>query len=420
MSAMLDNFDTQMVDYMADIDMQVQAFSSEPWLHDEAKMEEDAPGLKHENFADIEEGSHDQGDVTIEIEMEDNGVEYDMVDDEQLHPESLDVEVYDASLAQSPAMGAFDSVLPAESAFSAVEIPPTELLDTDVKNVSQDPIPAELIAASVAPPVLTPVHEDIIAPAVSDSHRDVSPTDETSNAVFSTSISQDVFELVANTGSEEPAPLLSTDAASAEPVEEELHAEVSKYSTVPDLQPKSVEDSHPSVVARDEELPPGELETSHTSEIHVQPTSPGDPLEISEGVYIDPPPAVLLTIFSDDNEYEFCLFNEPLEWRLPSSEHHADTHRTLLTHLPTMYYESLSSLFDALRRDEFIQSMFHLSEVELVLLGVDLGLTISEVRFKFKFFTLCSICLLRTTSTPVMFLYMTSICCTMVLESVGL
>jgi hypothetical protein len=150
-------------------------------------MEEDAPGLKLENFAHVKEDGHDQGDLTIEIDMEEhNSAEYDMVDDEHLDhpPEILDVEVYDASVAHSPAMGVFDSVLPAESTFSAVVLPPTEPQETDVTTAPDPTLTAESIATSVAPIALAPVSEEIVAP-VSNSPQDASHTDETPNTVFS-------------------------------------------------------------------------------------------------------------------------------------------------------------------------------------------------------------------------------------------
>ena len=378
---MVDNFDTQMVDYMADIDMQVQGFSSEgPWLHEEVKMEEDAPGVKPENFVHVQEDAHDQGDLTIEIDMEEhNSVEYDMVDDEQLHPpEILDVEVYDASLVHSPAMAVFDSVLPVESAFSPVVIPPTEPQETTVPD---PPSTTESITTSVSPPALAPVSEEIVAAILSNSPPDVSHTDETPNTVsIHQSLTHDAIEPLENASSAEPAlPIdpeypTSTDAAGAESLEAQ-----EEVSLLPHLRSHVVEDSNSAFIAPDEGLPPESLETPHTSSLHVESTSSGDPLEISEGVYIDPPPAVLLTISSDDREHEFSLFNEPAEWLLPSGEHNSDAHRTLLHHLPTMYYESLFSLFEALRQDEFIQSTFQLREVELILQAVDLALTISEV-----------------------------------------
>ena len=418
MSAMVENFDTQMVDYMADIDMQVPGFSSEPWLHDEVKMEEDAPGLKLEEFAPVKEDGHDQGDLTIEIDMEEhNSVEYDMVDDEQL-PEILDVEVYDASHAHSPAMGVFDSDLPTESTILPVVVPPTEPLDTDVTTVPEPTLTTESIATSVA---LAPVSEEFVAPPVSDSPQNASHTDETPNTIFSIHqpLTHDPVETLENASSGELAQPVdpeyppSTDAAGAESVERRSQEEV---NPLPDLQSHAVEEAF---IPPDEGLPPESLETPHTDGLHVDSASSGDPHEISEGVYIDPPPAVLFTISSDDHEHEYSLFNEPADWRLSSTEHNPDTHRTLLHHLPTMYYESLFSLFEALRQDEFIQSTFPLLEVELVLQAIDLGLTISEVRPGFLAPVPCSPCLNRTTSTRVTFRYTILTYCMMALGSAG-
>jgi len=378
---MVENVDTQMVDYMADIDMQVPGFSSEPWLHDEVKMEEDAPGPKLEDFAHVKEDGHDQGDLTIEIDMEEhNSAEYDMVDDEQL-PEILDVEVYDASLAHSPAMGVFDSDLPVESTISPVIVPQTEPQETDVTTVPEPTLTAESIATSVT---LAPVSEEIIVPPVSDSPQNASHIDETPNAILSTHqpLIHDPVEPLENAGSGELAQPVdpeyppSTDAAGAESVERGSQEKVFPLS---DLQSHVAEDLNSAFVAPDEGLPPESLESPHIDGPHVDSTSSGDPHEISEGVYIDPPPAVMFTISSDDHEHEYSLFNEPAEWRVSSAEHNPDAHRTLLHHLPTMYYESLFSLFEALRQDEFIQSSFPLLEVELVLQAIDLGLTISEV-----------------------------------------
>src|SRR6266540_876217 len=153
-SAMIENYDTQMIDYMADIDMQMHAFSSDPWLHDETKMEEDAPGLKPENFVQLKTDDRDRGDLTIEIDMEEHiSAEYDMVDDEQDQPgsaaEPLDVEVYDASLAHSPAMVALDSAPPAESTFSSSIAVSPKHQDTSLPSVPEP----NLSTALLPPPV---------------------------------------------------------------------------------------------------------------------------------------------------------------------------------------------------------------------------------------------------------------------------
>ncbi|KZT74190.1 hypothetical protein DAEQUDRAFT_293461 [Daedalea quercina L-15889] len=107
-----------------------------------------------------------------------------------------------------------------------------------------------------------------------------------------------------------------------------------------------------------------------------------DPHEISEGVYIDPPPAVLLTITSPSQPLKCCLFNQPV--RSPGSQSPSTSSAVehalllLLHHRPTLYYEPLSVVFDALRQEEHIQNVYDLERDELVLDAYDLQLVISE------------------------------------------
>ncbi|KAE9407080.1 hypothetical protein BT96DRAFT_175475 [Gymnopus androsaceus JB14] len=96
-----------------------------------------------------------------------------------------------------------------------------------------------------------------------------------------------------------------------------------------------------------------------------------DPHEVSEGVYIDPPPAVFLS-FAFLEHPEVCLFNQPSSTTEPSS------YAILLSDQPTLYYEPLSTVFDALRNDSELSGVADLSHVELVLDAYDLQLTISE------------------------------------------
>jgi hypothetical protein len=109
----------------------------------------------------------------------------------------------------------------------------------------------------------------------------------------------------------------------------------------------------------------------------------GDPLEISEGVYIDPPPAVLLSLPSS-NDPKICLFNHPhlsSGSTTPSPGGTENTEQTLtllLHHLPTLYYEPLASVFEALRQEESITQIAGCVDGELVLDAYDLHLAISE------------------------------------------
>lgn len=101
--------------------------------------------------------------------------------------------------------------------------------------------------------------------------------------------------------------------------------------------------------------------------------SVGDPHEISEGIYIDPPPPVLLTLHPSSDT--FCLFNYPTDEK-------SDSNLMLLLHdLPTLYYEPLSKVFEVLRNEGYITNTYDLSNGELVLDAYELvDLAISEVR----------------------------------------
>ncbi len=102
-----------------------------------------------------------------------------------------------------------------------------------------------------------------------------------------------------------------------------------------------------------------------------------DPHEISDGVYIEPPQAVLLS-FPDIDHPDVCLFNQP-SVASSSSQQEQQEYSLLLEHRPTLYYESLSAVFIALREDEYLSGAIDLSTAELVLDAHDLQLVISEV-----------------------------------------
>ncbi|KAL6309047.1 hypothetical protein BKA93DRAFT_416372 [Sparassis latifolia] len=107
-----------------------------------------------------------------------------------------------------------------------------------------------------------------------------------------------------------------------------------------------------------------------------------DPHEISEGVYIDPPPAVLMSVSLSSEPVECCLFNQPASCSQSPSNHVSSSgHQVLsllLHHRPTLYYEPLSAVFEALRQEEFIQEFLRFEDGELVLDAYDLQLVVSE------------------------------------------
>ncbi|TFY81233.1 hypothetical protein EWM64_g2780 [Hericium alpestre] len=103
-----------------------------------------------------------------------------------------------------------------------------------------------------------------------------------------------------------------------------------------------------------------------------------DPHEISEGVFIEPPPAVLLELPSSSEQPECCLFNVLDQAQGESTESERRRFEILLGHRPTLYYERLSDVFDALREEEMIQRLPELLESEMVLDAYDLQLAVSE------------------------------------------
>ncbi|KAI0637136.1 hypothetical protein C8Q77DRAFT_1096212 [Trametes polyzona] len=110
----------------------------------------------------------------------------------------------------------------------------------------------------------------------------------------------------------------------------------------------------------------------------------GDPHEISEGVYIDPPPPVLLLLPPSAEYSECCLFNQP-QFKTPSNaigdsapSSPVESLHLLLHDRPTLYYEPLSSVFEALRHEECIQNLPGCAEAEMVLDAYELQLTICE------------------------------------------
>ncbi|KAG6879046.1 hypothetical protein C0992_005671 [Termitomyces sp. T32_za158] len=106
--------------------------------------------------------------------------------------------------------------------------------------------------------------------------------------------------------------------------------------------------------------------------------STSDPHEISEGVYIDPPPPVLVSLHAD--EPTISLFNVPSKssFDLRLQEKSDVDLVLLLDQLPTLYYEPLSSVFEALRREEYLIGIPGLLNGELLLDAYDLKLIMSE------------------------------------------
>lgn len=356
MSAMLEAFDTQMVDFQTDSDYIMQLSSSDPWSQEEATMEADG---------------HTPLQTTIEVDMEPydeehHQPEYEMEDDlgtvEAALSDVYDVEVYDASRFQSPDIphDGSPTVNPTQPPVIATEDtepsahinspPETQKLDDAT---FQEPYPSSPALHQPEVSVSLPTEEPITA-TILETEQHFEGSDLT--------VTKNVYE-------------------SSEVVAEELRTEHESEVENPGEGAVEEESSETVHVHTDPEVSGDEV--NRHAECAASPDfqeSTSDPHEISEGVYIDPPPPVLISLFAD--EPTISLFNIPSQSGLDSRlQNKSDVDLVLLLgQQPTLYYEPLSSVFEALRRDEYLGDIPGLLAGELLLDAYDLELTMSEVR----------------------------------------
>lgn len=370
-------------------------------MHDFAEFDVPMNSASQDFFLELSM-DHDGHNTTyinqegVEVDMEtydDGNIEYEMADEtEELnesqshyHHEPLDVEVYDASdahptphshtlpsLAANPEMSILSSPTPFSDIFTPQPGPtPVERPVAD-RPVENDPSVAEQSKPSPrqddAPLALT--LEQL--PESESSHITASDLAEANSYMPPTVDPHDVENqpepIALGMANEADSSVEATEAESApQPQAEEQYAEQSETrSDVP------FENG-------------AQVQGENHAEIHYEEAdNTNDPHEISEGVYIDPPPAVFVSIGSSDVP-EYCLFNQPFTdrgSRSPSAEvtgSHQEVYSLLLQNRPTLYYEPLSCVFEALRQDDIIAKIPDALEAELVIDAHDLQLVISEV-----------------------------------------
>ena len=392
---MLDTYDMQMLDYTNDLDIQMHPSSSDQWSHDESKMEEDGP-QKPENHSQtqktdghllmkIEPFLREKADVTIEVDMEsyEANVEYEMLDDEEHKASStefLDVDVYDVSNTHSPSMldtGALDSE---NHSLATLDNGDITALSTSYKDL---PITSPNLHHETLEPHFflsnaegSSEPQSELEPSGFDSHKNPElglPTSDTGTA--DGSVQEASRQDISDHHEEDPQPDDQTFggeevALSGDVLSESIYPTTTEASGQEDslyLQVQSGADLHTP-------LP-------QTSEPAGDPVnSSGDPHEISEGVYIDPPPPVLLSM-APAEDFHFSFFNDATEW----TQNDLSSPNVVLQQYPTLYYEPLSSVFEALRQDELAQSISNVIEAELILDAIDLELSIPEVILTFSF-----------------------------------
>lgn len=402
---MMEHFDAQMLDYPGDSDIAMFATpgaSGEVWMPVEAMM--DDASLTN-NFDTTSHHSE-----TVEVDMEQNEediTEYEMADD----------------VVGIPIRGDGDEELPdAEILYdSAMPLPVTEPVDgiLTIPSVEfEHPSPLIVAESFSESPQVTNLHvhtvehaidslplpstqENILAASEYDVDSEPGPQ-EVTHALLAPSAAQTVHEALPDL---ELASILPTDVPQGDsfalittsrpenPVPSEIDSTISRERSLPHVPDASQTCLEATAVTKVKE-PLQSTENSILVEtvIHdalpeeqAEHTSSGDPHEISEGVYIDPPPAVLLSLSSSAVQHEYSLFNQPTpssRSRTPNPGALSDEHQPLhllLHQRPTLYYEPLRTVFEALRQEEAIYNVPELVEGELVMDAYDLQLAIPEV-----------------------------------------
>ncbi|KIP09268.1 hypothetical protein PHLGIDRAFT_18672 [Phlebiopsis gigantea 11061_1 CR5-6] len=392
--------DAQMLDYSVDSDFTMHATGHHPeWLSVEATMSDDS--IFHREYSE-----------TVEIEMEQNDedeiTEYEMADGEESYGQDVSVELEDVDFADPSSMTSPQHI-------STINSP----LVVDV--ASPQPVSAE--ALLLLPPA---VHSDLLpsphdGPGPSDVYpvhsTEVPPADAFTSAPLTTVSSREPLPSSISLLSEPdhihreslthvedglawsstPVTTTSTTAEQSEiqpPLPEgnepgvEITSDGIEGNQVSQPGLTHVEDSPAAVSDRyadnAEESVAQDASAEPTEEQPQDESSGSDPHEISDGVYIDPPPAVLLSIVSSSERVDYCLFNQPQPRSGSQSPNaYASSSTTadlvlLLSQRPTLYYEPLNSVFEAFHQEETIANISELADGELVLEAPDLNLRILE------------------------------------------
>ncbi|TFK55024.1 hypothetical protein OE88DRAFT_989644 [Heliocybe sulcata] len=460
---MTDSYDTQMMDYSGDTDVSMQG-SAEGWFNPESIMPEDGV------MDDLVDVDNEGVEVDMEADTGENA-EFEMIDDAENGPPLdaglVDVDVYDVSLAASPAIvdsAHVGEVLPASSIQEHSGMYMESPIIHSMESLPQDPeggaatvahpqssessehyvhdappytvdflqeapdsavahlealagsdfaYPSSVLSSAVdqrlgAGVLSQDINDGVLRQDINEEHRS-DMGQETSSAAHHDSLS--LREEVPPVRSDEDAVpftlpeglplgdgLVSQGAAghSESSLSKQDEGAVSIPSdslhepaalSRPETQPTPVvnpQDVEGTCAAREtEEQTAGLVEGESSSGGHEHRHGQEDPHRISEGVYIDPPPAVLLTMPEGSRSAECCLFNQPSTSSGTSSpvEEHGDpvpSYTLLLHQRPVLYYEPLRDVFDALRQEEHLTSLPGAATGELCMEAYDMQLVISE------------------------------------------
>jgi hypothetical protein len=408
-TTLVDFTDAQMLDYAADGDFSMQN-SPADWLAVEATMLDDNPTSAATDYSEAIEVDMDHN-----IEQDGEITEYEMADDVHLDvDDDGDAQFQDAEGEDHSRL--LDSELVTE--------PRPADIDTHQQHFEtqlQHAIPLnELAGVSVtmADPSYQNIAHDVLSPHIPDNV----PVSTTDDAKTLSLVSGTVESVVPVTHSPtEPAEHSTLDSVHGQNPDNATILDVSPNDNAADIAasvPVNNFSEHETVAGplyvvaqqyheheedkengSDDTLGPeareqGSVsyetpdarsdEAAEASDEVPAADEEADPHEISDGVYIDPPPAVFLSLPSAEAE-SICLFNNPPSSSGSQSPRDLSTPDSsvslILHHHPTLYYEPMNSVFAALRQEPIVLNLPELVSNELILEAYDLNLVLGEVSY---------------------------------------
>ena len=430
----MDSFDAPMLDYPGDMDvhMQTTLSSPKPWIQPETIMEEDVHPIQLPNPFPSQLPQQD-----VEIDMDDyynENVEYEMADGEiaVADTELVDIDVYDATREEAALASAAishptgptdqdiskkptsDRYLPSESGVATTtdHIPPISNLEPPLRQSAEPELltPTPLQATVGQDHDTKPSDPSDVSVALQESAPPlvVDTKDSHSNGEAPTALERHTGSprVITADGTSDNVTVLPLDDSEQKGEPEFSPAKHESSASVPqNVTPGAAvegfhqaetqaSESHDGVRIPDESyeggVPGAALDSAEAGEAKRPATESreieeddADPHEIFEGVYIEPPPPVLMELPLTSNQPVCSLFNAPsnlpsadTEVNLPNAE---ASYSILFQTRPTLYYETLNDFFDALREEECIQSITKFADGEMVIDAYDLQLVVSEV-----------------------------------------
>ncbi|KLO10405.1 hypothetical protein SCHPADRAFT_906912 [Schizopora paradoxa] len=367
---MLDTLDTPMLDFTDDTDVAMGGSSNENW---------------HTGMHIDEDGHHDHttSQTVLEVDMAtyEETTEYEMLD-ESVHHEPVDAEVVDVSFHESPQPSVMVSAPSTNDAHSAAthaqsswtesieDIRPQELNTMAVSESAAETHPSLPERTTITDP--TPFSESVSSTtpfppqAIQQSSHDL-------GSAPTRIASQQPSESHNNTPATEEPPVTEhiENVSSAVPQSDEAHrdkvAAVDASNETLDAlkEPQSEVPAHAPTLVHD---------SSGTDHSATNGESVSNVPETES--YVDPPPPIHLSLrigTVEGDQPDFVIFNPP-----ESSSSTADEPLVLLQHLPSLYYEPISAVFEAFRSEEYFSHLQELSEAEMAINAYDLQLVISE------------------------------------------